>query len=276
MDSIPEASGENNLSIGEPQEKSSGTLKKFLNTSSWTALFLLAPITVLIFLSQDTVPGDLFYPIKRGMEGVVLAAASISPTTRVAFRTDLTERRFKEAEKLLLARADVTGLSDLVNEVQAAQSEISTLPNVKNKTDLTEKLIGKIDEYQNKLEKIQTSAPPATFPTPTEAPTPTSVQALISPSQPPQPTMQPTATPVIPQASPTEEKIQPSPTPSIPPGNTVGIAIDDTKKRLEEIKKRLKEKREETEDTERHLTRPEEGSSGKRDNKEREDRGRHF
>lgn len=100
-------------------------------------------------------PGDLFYPVKRGLEGIVLAAASASPATRVAFRTDLTERRFKEAERLILAKADATALDSFILEVQSTQEEVDALSSTLQKSQATEKLIAKIDDYQVKLTQIQ-------------------------------------------------------------------------------------------------------------------------
>lgn len=247
-------------------------LKKILNTSSWVALIFLAPVALLIFLSQDTIPGDLFYPIKRGMEGVVLAAASVNPATRVAFRTDLTQKRFNEAEKLLLASAGFSeglvqsgqatkALDSLVNEVATAQEEVSSLSNSQNRTELTEKLIDKIDEYQNKLAKVQAQTPsPTNTPVPTSPPQQPQATTVPSPTTTPvatQPPSQPLTSPTEPtitaqstiQPTPTLVEVQPSPTavPIAPPG-TVGTAIDDTQKKLEEIKRRLKEKQEKHED----------------------------
>lgn len=260
-----------NQSSADDLPKEHGAIRKIFNASSWFVFFAFLPITVLILLSQNTIPGDLFYPIKRVMENVVLAAATVSPATRVAFRTDLTGRRFDEAEKLLLARKDVTGLSDFVEEVQTAQQEVSTLSNQESKKDLTEKLIKKIDEYQNKLSLVQAKtqnkqvAPPlptnTPIPTPSQlevTPTPTSIIQKVAPTSTqqiisPKPTgIEPSSTAsteptsVVPttKKSPTQVEIPPSPT-SVPSvsDNKVEKEIDDTKKKLDEVKKRLKEDR---------------------------------
>ena len=245
--------------IGDsPKEPSA--MRKIFNASSWFVFFAFLPITVLILLSQNTIPGDFFYPIKRGMENVVLAAATVSPATRVAFRTDLTERRFDEAEKLLLARSDTTGLSDFVQEVQTAQQEVSTLSNLASKKELTEKLIEKIDEYQNKLAQVKTRTEANTpIPSPSQLEptesktsviqkvTPTSSQQIISPK----PTsittsIVPTAQLIPTQTQPTEVQIEPTIEPTItgnPPNDANGdveSAIDDAQKILDKIKDRLK------------------------------------
>lgn len=292
----------------QPQQKPTGTIRKIFNTSSWFVFFALLPVTVLILLSQNTIPGDLFYPIKRGMENVVLAAASVNPATRVAFRTDLTERRFDEAEKLLLARADITGLSDFIEEVQAAQQEVATISNEESKKDLSEKLIKKIDEYQSKLVQVRAKTETTSIATLLPTNTPVSLVTESEPTSAVQPTsaslQNPTATPfikiiptkipgsipfptptakifpltpspisvtqrvtptsIIPtvEQSPTKSQTSPSPTsaPLVSGDKKVGEAIDDTQKRLDEIKDKLKEGRQEKVEKEKKIKEKEEST----------------
>ena len=259
MDEIPQDQNtqapSNQPSIEAP--KTRGPVRKMLDTSSWFVLFTFLPVTVLILLSQNAIPGDIFYPIKRSMENVVLAAASVSPTTRVAFRTDLTGRRFDEAEKLLLARSDTTGLSDFIAELQTTQQEVAVLSSTEEKNVSTEKLIKKIDEYQAKLVQVQaqtqtqnnavTPSLPTNTPIPSSAPIPTitllpttqlettptpviNITAVSvknptaapsikpSPTKAPTNTPSPTPTPITHQITPTAPtRISPSPMPSIKP-----------------------------------------------------------
>jgi len=251
----------------KPLEKPIERVQKVFNRASWLFLFTLLPLTALILVSQNTVPGDLFYPLKRGLENAVLAGATLHPATRVAFRTDLTERRFEEAEKLLLARKDTTGLNDFVQEVSLAEQEIAALKNEQAKKEVTEKLIKKIGEYQNKLVVIQAQAKESSLiglPLPTATPTPVKIdkKPTILPSPTPTPIQQkPTTTPVssslptvVKQPSPPTQStltptptdvLLPSPTPTPTPVPTpveeseIAKAIDDTQKKLEEIKKQL-------------------------------------
>lgn len=258
------------------------TVRKFLNASTWVVLFAFLPVTVLIFLSQNTVPGDLFYPVKRGLEGVVLAAASVNPATQVAFRTDLTERRFDEAAKLLVRKSDAALLSDFIQEVQTAGEAVNNLSDEKDKEELTEKLIAKIDEYQTKLVQVEAQVASTqqqiAFKIPTATPTapviptvsetnpasgvsPTS-SPLVPTSGPGTPTIAPTGMPSPTQSKtqissvtltptpspasrpPTATKVPPAPTITpVPPSGDVGREIDDTQKKLKEIKERLEKER---------------------------------
>lgn len=280
-----------------PLKKSSGIIRKIFNTSSWLVLFAFLPITVLILLSQNTIPGDLFYPVKRGLEGAVLATASVNPATRVAFRTDLTERRFDEAEKLL-ARADTAGLNGFIEEIQTTQQEVSTLLNISSKQELTDKLVKQIDAYQNKLDKAQAqnegSLPvPSFVPVDTLAPTsipqePTATPFIAKIFSPTPQFQEPTSSPIpsrigqtessptpfieltstaTPAKDPTPTQIPIVPTIVIPnlPDN-ITVAIDDTKKQLEEIKKKLLGKQKEKTKIENHSRTLENSSVGQNPN----------
>lgn len=257
------------VSVSQSQEPGAKpNLRKFFNISSWIVFFALLPVTVLIFLSQNTVPGDLFYPVKRSMESVILAAASVSPATRAAFRTDLTTRRFDEAEKLLLGASGTTGLKDFVTEIQAAQNEVSAISDPVKKEKLQQKIQTSVTEYEKRLDTVKvkliaqeetnqlafvpTNTPiPVATSEPGEQPIPTNTPSPLSTStpKPPVPSNPPTTTIITPtKAQPTNIPIQtsaltqipntptsiPQPTlaPSITPGGGTIAIVDDVSKYL--------------------------------------------
>lgn len=264
-------------------------MKKFLDAFAWLALFILAPFTLLILLSQNTVPGDLFYPVKRGLEGVVLTAASASPATRVAFRTDLTERRFKEAEKLLLAKADTTALDSFILEVQSTQEEVDALSSILQKSQATEKLIAKIDDYQVKLTQLQAqtqsnSVLQVNQPQSTSQGTVVQQQTLPpsgagqqAPSisgggQAGQSAVQQNQTESVPLPQSTNSPQQPEVAVQNPPAQqkTVTETITTTKIELERIKKDLEEKKKERE--ERKEEKREDLPAGRQEREKRSER----
>lgn len=196
------------------------------------------------------------------MENIILAGASFSPATKVAFRTDLTERRFKEAEKLLLFQGQTAALTDFVGEVQITQEELFKLSSFEDKKELSEKLIAKIDEYEVKLAQVQTrveQAPAAAEPTqtpfqqiPTQQ-TPTSAQQTPLPGQTPRPEAD---QPVVETPAPPAIQIpifQPQPQPqtviSLPPSEKEKVKerIEQAKEKLKEIKKEVKKDKEDAE-----------------------------
>lgn len=242
-------------------------MKKYLDLTTWILLFALAPLTILVLLSQNSIPGDAFYPVKRGLENIILAAATVSPSTRVAFKTDLTQRRFAEAQQLLVQRGDTAAFTDFVTEVSSTQQDLSVLSNTQDKIKSSEKLIAKIDEYQTQLAQAQAQVQLAQAQIQTQIPsqTPTPVgqagsnspsSAQAQPSQSPQPVQR--TNPVIPTAQPVQTSV-PTPTqipqmqtPSMQPSSApnitstivnnpqkaseVATTIDNTKKELEKIK----------------------------------------
>lgn len=252
-------------------------MRQYLDLTTWIILFALAPLTILILLSQNTVPGDVFYPVKRGMENVVLAAASVNPSTRVAFRTDLTEKRFQEAQQLLAIKADTTAFSSFVSDVSTTQQDLSNFSNAQEEIQASDKLIAKIDQYQNQLTQVenqvliaqgQTPSPiipsqsEISTPNPIQTPQPTTGQVTMTsqPSQSTEPTQQPQVTP-IPTIQPTEQPVvvPSTPIPTIQPQavNTiidnpqkteeVKATIANTKVELGKIKEKLKEQRDDAE-----------------------------
>lgn len=255
--------------LNQPQKSN---FRKFFNLSSWIILFALAPLTVLIFLSQDSIPGDLFYPVKRNLENVILAAASVSPATRAAFRTDLTEIRFKEAQSLVISKSNASGLSTFIDEVQSTQLEVTNLTSDTERKKAEEKLISKIEEYQNGLSTLQakteqnvitynlaqnitltsTPIPPTIAPSPAPKSSINQSQSLPQPSVTSIPT--PTAIPLPTTSIPTmtivptiASNIQTTPQESaeVLEQKKIVQTLKETKEQLHKIRKDLEEKRSE-------------------------------
>ncbi len=200
---------------------------KFLSVGTWIILFALAPLTVLIFLSQDSIPGDTFYPVKRGMENVILAAASVNPVTRAAFSTDLTTARFKEAQSLVISKSNASGLATFIDDVQSVQLEVANLKDDTQRTKAEEKLISKLEEYQTGLSTLETKTEQKIItyqaleiPALTSIP-PTSAANLPTATPPPAggftPTLISTSTPTSLPSPSSQPKSSPAPTPTHAP-----------------------------------------------------------
>lgn len=258
-------------------------MRKYLDLSSWIILFALLPFSVLAFLSQNTVPGDLFYPVKRGLENVILVASSVHPATKVAFRTDLTERRFKEAEQLLVLQGQTTALTEFVSDVQIVEEELLNLSSFEDKKEASEKLIAKIDEYETKLALVQvqveqqpvqepiqpapqpgqpqpgadqpraeTPVPTVQTPLPGQTPTPTPFQQIQTPrpkaDQPVAETPAPTETPKPLIQIPFQPQTTTTPAPISQIDKEKAITeIENARKELEKRKENLKKQQEEAE-----------------------------
>jgi hypothetical protein len=252
---------------------------QILNRSLWILLLVLTPVTFVGILSQNSIPGELLYSVKRGYEGTALAFASLAPETKASYTTSLATVRFTEAEKLLLVNSDTQGLATLVEQVQTAQDNVAAVQNSPQKEELEQKLIASIDTYQASLLKVQQQiasnvssqpintaqttpiqaqpsinqagqASPQTNPQPTQTviPTPTATQSsaeTIQPTQIPSPTILPIekAKQEEPPTTPTVTQT-PSTTPTVtqttPPAGTT--TTPETRKKIDEEIEKTKER----------------------------------
>ena len=128
---------------------------QILNRVLWVVFLVLTPLTFIGILSQNSIPGDFLYSVKRGYEGTALAFASLVPETKASYTTSLATVRFTEAEKLLLTNSDTQGLATLVEQVQTAQDNVAAVQSSPQKEELEQKLIASIDTYQASLLKVQ-------------------------------------------------------------------------------------------------------------------------
>ena len=244
---------------------------QILNRALWILFLVLTPLTFIGILSQNSIPGDFLYSIKRGYEGTALAFASLAPETKASYTTSLATVRFTEAEKLLLAKSDTQGLATLVEQVQTAQDNVAAVQNSPQKEELEQKLIASIDTYQANLLKVQqqiasnvvsqpiaqatpvtaqpttnqaaqTTSPSNTQPTQTAIPAPTTTQSTFETTQPiqtPTPTtiqtgeITPTTTPIATDAP----SATPPPVQITPPAGTITTTPESREKIDEEIEK---------------------------------------
>lgn len=232
-------------------------MSRFFHLGSFVLIAIFTPLALLILLSQNAVPGDIFYPIKRLLERGILIAASAHPTTRATFHTNLADRRFKEAESLLLARGDTSVLPEFVLSVSLAEEEIAFIKNKKTKEDFEKKLIASIVTYDAKLEQVkkERSTPaqqtPQALPPAQTQPPPVAIPSPFSPQQAP-------------------------PSPLGRGGvSEVEEAIDDTRELLSDVRERLEERqRRQREEREEREERREERREEKKEEKEKRDRNR--
>ncbi len=255
-----------------------------LDYGSWFLLFFFAPFTVAIIISQNSIPGEFFYPVKLGLEKIVLNGASLHPTTRAMFHANISGRRFDEAERLLLTRSDTTGLETFISQIETTQLAVNSVSDPVEKQRLEGELLVKINEYQAKLVEVKVkaqeqgifvavnpqtlaqisasnAAPPAstlaptvtTAPIPTLAPSPTPTVFVVKPTSviatntklTPAPTAPPVPSATPTIPLPTHTPIPVTPPPVQAPTNQVDTDIDHTQEKLERIKKEIEEKQKE-------------------------------
>lgn len=115
---------------------------------------VLFPPAVLAYISQDAVPGDTTYPIKRKLEDGILLASGIHPTTRAWFSVTRSNRRFVESKKLFSkGKASTKNLKELLVQTNQAAKQIQQIKDPKQKAELVKKYQDSVKEYKEALKK---------------------------------------------------------------------------------------------------------------------------
>lgn len=141
---------------------------------------ILFPPAVLAVLSNNAVPGDGTYPIKRSLEDGIYAIASLNPTSKAWFSAARSDRRFKEFSTLLAQGKSASNtLNELVIQTDIAAEQIKKIDDPIRKQELISQLSNSIEKYDLGLQKVSEK-----------------FEASVST------TLAPTLTQVIPQASP--------------------------------------------------------------------------
>lgn len=179
----------------------------------------LFPPAVLALLSNNAVPGDRTYPIKRALEDIVYAISSVNPTSKAWFSAARSDRRFEEISVLVAQKKSTSEtIIELVNQTKISADQIKDLGNGIEKKQLADKFnasvqkyVEKLKEYSKESESEQVEVLPMPTPTPasTISPlpttTPTSIPTPIptpystaTPAHIPSPTTRPSSTPAPP------------------------------------------------------------------------------
>lgn len=214
---------------------------KLLGIISLILTLVLFPPAALAVVSNNAVPGDATYPIKRGLENVIYAVASLNPVTKAWFAAARSDRRFQEVTALIAQgkKASET-LNELVEQTQMAASQIDKVSDPVQKAKLISQLSNSIAKYDANLS--QTSASPSVQP----APLVVAPGSTLLPSSAARPQIFPTSQSTVIQNSPT-----PLPAVSLLPSSTLVSSpnpsgnndsdIDKARDELKRIKKKLEE-----------------------------------
>ena len=158
---------------------------KILALVSLILSLVLFPPATLALISNNAVPGDKAYPIKRGLEDVIYAVASITPTSKAWFSAARSDRRFDEIG-VLVAQGKKTeeSLIELVAQTRITASQIAKISDPIQKEKLKVQLSTSIKKYEIAMEEFakkesialvsttepKVSAMPTVTARPTEAP----------------------------------------------------------------------------------------------------------
>lgn len=131
-------------------------MPKIISIIVLVILIALFPPAVLAMISQNALPGDFRYPIKRKLEDGILLLASLNPTSRAWFAVSRSNTRFKEATGLLNKGQNASEvLTELILQTDSAFQELDQVSDIGQKSDLAGKLSDSITQYDKGLQTAQ-------------------------------------------------------------------------------------------------------------------------
>lgn len=206
-------------------------IKKVFDYFVWVAFFGFLLLGVVIYVTNNTYPGDKMYPFKLKFEEFALLASKVL-NKQVDFSIDLVSKRSQEVAKILSSKNSQETLNRLDVQVELTAVSISQIPDPVERKKAAEEYIVKLNEASiilSEKEKellgssityspatntstnteiqatpqptTQTSVPESTG-APTAIPT-TNTQTVTQPTAVPQTVTQPTLQPTIIPPTPT-------------------------------------------------------------------------
>lgn len=199
--------------------------EKVTTIASILLVCLFVPATVLGYYAEKSIPGQSLYPVKRGIESMVLAVESVTPYNKALYYQTLAAKRVDETG-FLIAQAEVSGnfsttanesdmaLTDVVLSIQQSATTTQSIANPDDKRKAQQELITSIQKYQEQLTQIHQTIQEHIMSAP-----------VVSPSSVAQNTPSPTTESSSPSPTPSSSGltgVQPQPTPS--PQDTAAAA----------------------------------------------------
>ncbi len=196
------------------------SIKKVFDYIVWVAFFGFLLLGVIIYVTNNTYPGDKMYPFKLKFEEFALLTSKVL-NKQIDFSIDLVSKRSYEVAKILSSKNSAETLNRLDTQVELTAASISQISDPVEKKKAAEQYIIKLNEASTILSEKQKefdttstttsgnqSQPieqPSPYPTTqqkaqstsTLIPTPTTQSTLTEPTIAQQPTVQPTAIPTI-------------------------------------------------------------------------------
>lgn len=134
---------------------------KIAEIGTWVLLFiLLVPGTALGYFAENSLPNSPLYPVKRGIEQVVLTLVSVNTSAKSAYELSLANTRFTETKKLLASDTPINQqslqqLDTVTQQLTAAQASINTVSDPIQKAKLQVQFQSSIQSYQTQISQIQ-------------------------------------------------------------------------------------------------------------------------
>lgn len=185
-------------------------IKKVFDYFVWVAFFGFLLLGVMIYVTNNTLPGDKMYPFKLKFEEFVLLTSKVL-NKQIDFSIDLVSKRSNEVAKILTPNNSAETLNRLDTQVELTAASIAQISDPVEKKKAAEQYIVKLNEASTILtEKQKEFSTPTSSSNTQSAPTrePTTQQNTS------QSASTPTATPTIQQTASTSQAASPTPLPT--------------------------------------------------------------
>lgn len=161
-------------------------VQTIMSSFSWVLFFALFVLSIIVFISQNSAPGDKTYAVKLGLEKALVKASRVM-NNEATVQIELTKRRVQETEKVIASNHASESLTNLSNQVSTTEQTILTIKDPQKQQDAAKKYIATLsttkDVLENEKQQILTSNATNTSdmkePTATVMPT---IRLLFSPS----------------------------------------------------------------------------------------------
>lgn len=143
-------------------------IKKAIDIFSWLIFFSICGLTLVVYVSQNSIPGDTTFPVKLGFEKVLVKTSRLL-NNESTIQIEFTKRRIDEARKVLASNdAQVANsLTNLTNQVNDTEKAIMDEKNPQKQQELAKTYIStlniiNISLEQEKEKKVENYSNPTT------------------------------------------------------------------------------------------------------------------
>ncbi len=139
--------------------RGSPIVNKIISILTWSSLLLLVPLATLGFMSENSIPGNPLYPMKRAIENIVTSFDGFDKNALALYTVSLVAQRFSETKKLASENSialNTSQVQDFISQINSARETINAVTNPQEKQTLRNQLIQQIENYRNQLVILQT------------------------------------------------------------------------------------------------------------------------
>ena len=140
-------------------------VKKVIDYGTWALFSVFFILSLLFYITRDSLPGDWLFGTKLGLERVLIATSSLL-NKQVDFQIDFVSRRYREISKVLSSKYGLESLMRLDGQVVETADSIANIKDPEERKEAANKYIAELTFISAGLEQEQekfVSTPPPTY-----------------------------------------------------------------------------------------------------------------